>query len=282
MDTSEQEIFNLYHTDTTMHPRDIFPMQYGQQQCRSGYGFGPAIRNYYFFHYIYDGCGTFTVNGKTYNLHKGQMFIIYPGQLTYYQADSKNPWFYRWIEFSGNFTETILTAAGFDDDVQILDDYGNNEIGNALKDIINVGEVGFETLMSYFWRFIAKLSRDNALKITSQNSQHYITKATNYIKSNIYRRITIPEIAEYLGINRSYLSTLFKEHLGISTQQFIIDLRLKTSTQFLQDKNLSVKEIALSVGYSNQLDFAKAFKAKFKMTPTEWRNQFFWEQSIEK
>lgn len=282
MNERAQEFFDLYHTNTAMHPRDIFPMQYGQQQCRGGYSFGPAVRNYYFFHYIYSGCGTFVVNGTSHSLHAGQMFIIYPGQSAYYRADDENPWLYRWIEFSGDFSETILAAAGFSEEVQVLDDYGGGEIGNALKAILDLGEGGFETLMSRFWSFIARLSRDNALKITSQNSHGYITKATGYIKSNIYRRITICEIADYLGINRSYLSTLFKEHTGISTQQFIIRQRLQTATQFLMDKNLSVKEIALSVGYTNQLDFAKAFKAHYKMTPTQWRNQNFWEQSIKK
>lgn len=272
--------FKLYYASTTLIPNDIYPMQYGEEQCSPDHSFGPAIRNNYFLHYVYDGTGELIINKKIYKLHKGQMFIIYPGQLGYYKADNKTPWFYRWIEFNGNFSDKILKTAGFTKQNPVLNDYGNNVIGESLKAISDAGDVSFECIMSYLWKLVAALTHGNIETNHQNKTEYYINAADNYIRSNLHKKIRISDLADFLCINRSYLSRMFKSEKGMSTQQYIIKLKLNTASQYLLNKSISVKEIASSVGYDNQFEFSKAFKAKFGSSPTKWRDQKFWQQSI--
>ena len=95
---------NTYYAYTQFIPTDFYPVQYGEEQCNRNHSFGPCVRNNYLLHYVFSGKGIFQTENNTYHLHKGQMFLISPNQLTYYKADDSDPWLYRWIEFNGSMS----------------------------------------------------------------------------------------------------------------------------------------------------------------------------------
>lgn len=268
----------LYYAKCPLISSDIYPMQYGEQQCENGYSFGPAVRNFYLIHYIYSGQGELHINNKAYKVHAGQFFLIYPKQTAYYKADDNEPWLYRWIEFDGSFSEKLMTVTGFSHENHVINDH--NGVGNALKNIIDLGWSDFETIMSYFWSFIAALTRGKLLKKDENTAETYVSNAKNYIRSNVHKRITISEIAHFLNIDRSHLARIFKSICGISTQQFIISLKMETASQSLKKSSMTIKEVAGSVGYDNQMEFSKLFKKHFNMTPTQWREHDIFQQSI--
>jgi AraC-like DNA-binding protein len=107
-----------------------------------------------------------------------------------------------------------------------------------------------------------------------------VANAKNYIRSNLHEKITVTEIANFLNIDRSHLTRIFKYICGISTQQYIISLKMDTASQSLKKSIMTMKEIANSVGYDNQLEFSKMFKKHFNMSPTRWREKDGFQQSI--
>ena len=69
--------------------KDLNPVSYGYQKCKSSYAYGPALRMYWIIHYVVSGCGIFKINNKTYTVKAGEMFVIPPLVETYYEADKK-------------------------------------------------------------------------------------------------------------------------------------------------------------------------------------------------
>ncbi|WP_114382599.1 helix-turn-helix domain-containing protein [Paenibacillus prosopidis] len=67
---------------------------------------------------------------------------------------------------------------------------------------------------------------------------------------------------------------------NISTQQFIISLKMEMASQSLKKSSMTIKKVANSVGYDNQMEFSKLFKKHLNMTPTQWREQDIFQQSI--
>ncbi|MGG4048585.1 MULTISPECIES: AraC family transcriptional regulator [Paenibacillus] len=268
----------LYYAKSPLISSDIYPMQYGEQQCDNGYSFGPAARNFYLIHYIYSGHGELHINKKVYQVHAGQFFLIYPKQTAYYKADDHDPWLYRWIEFDGSFSEKMMSVTGFSHENHVIND--DNGVGNALKNIIDLGWTDFETIMSHFWPFIAALTKGKLLTKDENTAETYVSYAKNYIRSNVHKRIAVSEIAHFLNIDRSHLARIFKSICGISTQQFIISLKMEMASQSLKKSSMTIKEVANSVGYDNQMEFSKQFKKHFNMTPTQWRERVFYQQSI--
>lgn len=274
-----ETFFNNYYANTNLIPTDIYPMQYGEQQCASGHAFGPCVRNNYLIHYIYSGKGIFRANGQEYRLHKGQFFLICPEQLTFYKADANEPWLYRWIEFNGSFAPLILKSAGLSENAPIFTDDDNMSAGSALLEILNRQNMEFEVLMSLFWNFIFTITK-GAKNTALKPAEGYIGLAEDYIKMNAYKKTAVADVASYIGIDRSYLCRLFKEYKNMSPQEFILTFKLNMACRYLENKNLSVAEVAQSIGYNDAHVFSKAFKKQFRLSPMAWRRQLNWEHSI--
>ena len=267
--------FKNFYLATTYVPTDIYPIQYGEQQCKPDYGFGPCVRSNYVLHYVYSGCGILRVGDTEYKIHPGEIFLIKPNQLTYYEADSENPWLYRWIEFNGSMSERILSAFS----EPVISDYEDAIIGEKFKDFICCGKIPFEIAMEKFWAVIAALTKNSADNIPIR-SRDYVQMAELYIKNNIDKKITVNDISAHVGINRSYLSRLFKEYKNISPQQYLALARVNAATQYLKNTDISISEVAQSVGYSDYHVFNKVFHRYFNASPSEWRKKYYWQKSI--
>ena len=73
----------------------------GFEECEPGHAYGPAVRNYYLIHFVKSGKGVFSVGGNDYALEKNSAFLIRPGVVSYYRADSDDPWHYAWLGIRG-------------------------------------------------------------------------------------------------------------------------------------------------------------------------------------
>ena len=75
---------------------------------------------------------------------------------------------------------------------------------------------------------------------------------------NYQNPLTVQEIADYLSLNRSYLTELFLKTVQLSPQQFLTRYRITKSEELLQSSSLSIQNIAYSCGYSSSFSFSKA------------------------
>lgn len=271
---------NLYHARGSYIASDLYPTQYGNENCSPGYSFGPAIRNFHLIHYVYSGKGRLYTEHKTYEISAGQFFIIYPHQNSYYEADIKNPWFYGWLEFDGSLSERLASDAGFTHENHVLDDKG--KVGDLLKSLTDKGWCEYSELMSMVWAFFAEMTKNNEKYNSSEHLKDYISETENYIMSHIHAPISVSEIADYLNIDRSHLSRTFKKEKGVSPKQFISALKLDMAAQNLKKSGVLIKEAADSVGYVNQTEFSKAFQKRFGVLPSVWKKRNAYEQSIKK
>ncbi|MCK1992154.1 response regulator [Peribacillus muralis] len=107
---------------------------------------------------------------------------------------------------------------------------------------------------------------------TSRPLDMTIKKICYYIKREYTRpEFSIVELAEKFHFNPSYLSTLFKENIGESFSDYVINIRLEKAKELLKQPFLKNYEVAYSVGYRNEKAFARAFKRKYGATPQEYR-----------
>ena len=83
--------------------------------------------------------------------------------------------------------------------------------------------------------------------------------------------ISVNDVADYIGIERTYFFRLFKKQMGMSPQDYLINLKMEKTKVLLKDSKKSIKEIAYSVGYTNYVSFVKIFKEKTGISPSEFR-----------
>lgn len=94
----------------------------------------------------------------------------------------------------------------------------------------------------------------------------------NYVQAN-YIDITLEDLAEKFFLSKPYLSKYIKEKSGMTFGDLVKKIRMKKAKALLKSSNMTVENIAMSVGYQNVEHFNRLFKKAYDMTPMQFRNQ---------
>ena len=274
----------LFHFFQNQYFIDLCLYQYGYEQCTPLSSFGPFIRNHYLFHYVISGSGTLvatdsTGTDQTYHIRSGQGFMIFPGQNTHYFADKDHPWEYTWIEFDGLRAKETIELSGLSLDNPIYK-ATSKDLREILKEeLLYIASHGDATpfhLIGHLYLAIDALIRSTSIMQTSKISRlqdFYIHEALSYIEQNFQNDISVENIAAVCGLNRSYFGKIFKDGIGKSPQEFLLNYRMIKAAELLKLTKLSIKDVGNAVGYPNQLHFSRAFKNIYGVSPRDWRNQ---------
>lgn len=258
--------------------REIYTLFCGKQECPPLYSFGPAVRDYHLLHICIHGKGDFYANDCRYHIEKGQGFLIYPHKLTFYQADEANPWHYVWIAIAGEEVERYLHLMGVTRENPVFQ-CPNTALVTSLIDDITMhntwnysNEVYIEGVLMRLISYLIEAA-DTPYPEEEKSANVYINRAIAYIHKNYQNSITVQEIADYLCLNRSYLTELFTKTVHFSPQQFLMKFRITKATDLLIDTELSVENIAFSCGYASIQAFSKAFRKITGCSPTMYRKE---------
>ncbi|MBM7582520.1 two-component system response regulator YesN [Caldicoprobacter guelmensis] len=94
-----------------------------------------------------------------------------------------------------------------------------------------------------------------------------------YIDENYSAPLTLNMLAQKFNFSPKYISNMIKNKVGYSFIEYLTNLRIKRAVELLTKTNMSIKEIALSVGYDDQQYFHRIFKKKTGKTPTQYRKE---------
>ena len=232
---------------------ELNPVIAGCEKCVSKHSFGPAVRSYWLMHYVVKGKGFVTKeNGEKYIVREGQVFLIKPDAVYFYEADEFEPWEYIWIGFTGSLAK---------DFEQLGDVFECSD--KIFKDIVHANEIKKcreEFLTAKLFELYSILFSESTGRID------YVTQACDYIDTHYSEDISISKICRIIGIDRTYLSKIFTKKTGKSMQQYLIDVRMKEAKAFLC-KGYSVLETSVMVGYGDVSNFSKMFKKVTGISP---------------
>lgn len=277
----QEIIFSVFPSENFV---DLGLYQFGWEQCAPSHSYGPAARNHYLFHYVISGTGTLMAddsNGitQTYQVKSGQGFMLFPGQINTYVADKNLPWEYVWVEFDGLRAKGAVELASLSMNHPIYHARSKDLREKMLSEMMYLVEhkdMPPLHLIGHGYLFLDFLTR-SAANVTSQKSgrvrDFYIKEALTYMEQNFQNDISVEDIAATCGLNRSYFGKIFKEALGKTPQEFLLNYRMIKASELLKLTGLSIGDISNAVGYANQLHFSRAFKNMYGMAPREWRNQ---------
>lgn len=260
--------------------RDLYLTSCGVEQCIPRKGFGPVARPDYHLHLVLFGKGTLTVGEKTFHVTGNQFFLVKAGEESYYQADEREPWYYCWISFSGKDADELIKRAGFDEGIYVRECFVDKQLlldcckrileNQESSDAQRIRRFGcaVEFLSYCLESEYAKPIQEPRRNINSH--ELYVDRALEYMHLH-YDNIRIADVAELVGINRSYLTSIFKEKMGISPQQYLLKYRMTMACHLLKTTALSIQDIAHRVGYDNPLTFSKMFHNTYNCSPSHYR-----------
>ncbi len=243
----------------------------GLQSCMPEHTWGPGVRDHYLIHLVVSGKGSYTVNGYTYHLKAGDMFIIKPSQLVTYTANKDDPWEYFWVGYNGTYAQKITANLPFSENNLVFSPTNFNECKNLIYQIYsNSGNTitNSSAMIGYLYLLFSLLSKE-VKEVEANNSDiqsSYVIDAIKYIQFNYSSDINVNDIAAAVGISRSHLYRVFISSLNQSPIDYLTEYRINEACSLLKNTHLSISEIAISVGFFDQFYFSRVFK-KIKQTP---------------
>lgn len=251
----------------------------GFEHCLPRHSYGPHIRKSFVIHVVIDGKGMLDYRGKRWMIGKGQMFILFPGEVTTYYADKDDPWYYCWIGFRGEAAWKIVESIGFSCQTPVLSFENGQKIEDRIKKILSIksltldGQLLRNAEMLEILSDIIKESSERVASDDNQNPYSYSEYAVRYINNHFSEKIRIQDLANQIGISRSYLVNLMKRETGMSPQRYLLVTRMRRAIELLTRTNDSIRNIAAECGYDDPMAFSKVFKSKIGINPSNYREK---------
>ncbi len=252
----------------------------GWEQCYPGHRFGPNKRTSYALHIVTNGKGKLEKNGEVFHLKSGDAFLLCPEEEAWYEADEKEPWAYSWIGLYGYKVKKVMQYAGFSKEKPVQSLKCTALLKSYIDEILEVHRLTTEESMrrnGYLNLLLAELIEDNEKFNTKTMPEHtysgsvYVKHAMEYMEHHYREKIKINELAEYIGINRSYLTNMFKKTIGCSPQEYLVEFRMEKAKNLLKNTDMQINAVAEAVGYPDQLAFSKMFRLYTNMSPKAFR-----------
>ena len=229
--------------------------------------FGPAQRNQYIVHFVTSGKGYF--NGNL--VSAGEGFITTPAMLEHYYPASENPWEFVWFISSDDKIKPIFNKLN-PNNTPIFTHYATENLKTLIQTLKLKNKkilTSYEALEMFLNIIKNSFNHDNDLSKQS-NKELYLDVAVNYIKNNTFS-VNVNKLTEILGISQTYLHKIFKEKFSVSTKQYINEYKIHKAKKLLIETDLSVTQIASSVGFCDVLSFSKFFSKNVGISPQNFR-----------
>lgn len=222
------------------------------------------VQNFYTLHFVLSGKGTLKTGGEVYNVTEGQMFFLPPNTEICYYPTEKEPWEYVWFSLKGDISNQYGEQLGFNTPVKNCANFG--KIKYLLKNLFNALDEGggYFGVLSTFYE-IMEIS-------TVARSDTGVESVKRIIDEGFTRTdFSIASLCMDVGISHPHLLRLFKEKYNTTLIKYLNQKRIEYACRLLSTTELSVKSVAFSCGFCDELHFMKTFKKYMGKSALEYK-----------
>ncbi|HEY4286291.1 MAG TPA: AraC family transcriptional regulator [Puia sp.] len=246
----------------------------------------PAHRHRHMLEICYCSKGEqrYEVNGKTYRVKGGDLFVTYPGEWhgtgPHREEKGELYWMIIRIDPAGQFLgfDGILAAAWQERLLQLPRHYkGKSSLKNMLEKIFflfNQRKAPFTLIQlrhliaGYLLEVIACSEEQ-----TGEKKPARLETIDIFLKEKLDEPIALQDLANIAGLSLSRFKSWFKTATGMTPLDYVLRYKLKIARQLLEDDRLSVTEIAFKTGFQNPQYFATVFRKFTGMRPSDCRGK---------
>ena len=233
--------------------------------------------------YAISGKATFYSGDDSVQLSSGQIHYIKKGMKHKIVADEEKNFRYICIGFLpkkdysdiASFVTEIENedwmVIADDGNVRILSELLVNEIYSTDSDSNNMMNLYISQILIFLARLMKGMK--NHKKVNKTTTNFTIYHVLRYIDKEYLTIESIKEVAERLSYSEYYLSHLFKDKLGMSMKDYILNKKLTEAAKLLETSGMTVTEVSEYLNFNNLHTFSQAFKRYFSVSPSEYKKE---------
>lgn len=230
------------------------------------------------------GKGKIGANGTVKPIESGDIFLSFPNEIHYIESDPNDKLTYSFFSFyfeDEKYRETFekITVNYAADKFRVfrnsllssLVDFLISEISDTNTRKSRLATITAEQIVLLVARTV--FNPDSIHNKRVGNDEQLTFLVMRYLLLNLFRLNRLSDAADHLGYNYSYLSRVFRKTAGQSITDYFLSLKMERAKILLYENGLSVTDIAEKLNYSSVYAFSKAFKLKFGISPSEYRDK---------
>ena len=230
--------------------------------------------------YIASGCGVFEAEHiGSVIVEPGTVLMLFPGVWHRYKPSLEKGWEEYWVGFNGHYAEYLMKQECFNQDTPLIYIGFNSEFYDVfirLIDTLKYEGIAYSQIATCLTIQLLGLVYASALlKEKSPNRKELIINNVRFkIHENWSNTITMEELAAQHNVSYIWFRKAFKDIIGVSPGQYLLNIKIKKACQMLKETELTVSQIANLNGFVSNFYFSRIFKNKIKMTPSKYREKY--------
>lgn len=259
--------------------------------------------NFFEITYILDGHARYFVNGKQYDVEKGEIILfnhieahgweVLSDQMTLlvlifgsdFIADRTSIFDYDYllpfVERGSNFQNKIPGTLPYAGEIihimnEINREYIQREVGYALmikSDILKI--------LTILYRNCERSNPSGELLGGKKEAMKRLEKSFQYIKKHYCEKIKLKDVARISCMSPNYFSSYFRKVTNMQFQEFLIEMRIQKAREMLRTSDEGILDIAEDCGFSNMSNFYRLFRKYTGYSPGDERKMSHGSRSLE-
>ena len=233
----------------------------------------PSGRSDYYFMYVISGRLEVLTEGNFVECTQGSLIIFPPEKRYAYRHTESGNVEYFFVHFTGSEVEKLLRECEIaihpainriNHSETLIPRFQNMFDAFARQDALRDREVA-----AIFEQILIRLARRKS--VGNDEYARSLSRSIGKMLSGYSQSISVPELAELESLSVSRYNTIFRQKMGCSPVEFLTATRMTAACELILFTDMSVKEIGAVCGYRDPHFFAKTFKKRFGVTPSEYR-----------
>ena len=220
------------------------------------------------FEYILEGEGEVLLNHQWHPARAGDIYILRQGEPHSYRANPKNPWKKIWINYFAEYISPFLDSYGIQSGI-----YQGEAARIHFEELFQYttgehtpSEAGFD--IANHVHSIVRAVADSRKNIASHKQN-----IRDALEAAVYEKLNLDELAARLHMSKSNLIRVFRKNYGTTPYEYLISLKITTAKVLLKNTQMTVREIATRLCFSDEHYFSTIFLAKTGLRPREYRKK---------
>lgn len=218
--------------------------------------------------YVEEGGGTIRLNDEIYFPKAGDSYFLHAGKDQYYFSNLDDPWKKHFINVSGKLVENLIEGYSLSDTAHFV----GLDLGSEIKQIIEIAKKGrmdntpelIVILNEIFLKMHVNMKRDDEPSSIGIEMKDFLN---TQITSNFHLEL----LCKHISKSESQTIRIFKKLYGITPYTYVLNKKIDFAKKLFVDTNLSVKEIATKLCFSDECYFSNIFKEKVGCPPSQYR-----------
>jgi len=220
--------------------------------------------------YIEAGSGTVKLNDEIYFPQVGDSYFLHANKDHHYFSNPEDPWKKHFINFSGKLVENLIEGYGLSNTAHFV----GLDLSNEIKQIIEIAKKGrmdntpelIVIMNEIFLKMHVNMKKDDELSSIGMEMK-------DFLNTQITSRFHLELLCKHISKSESQTIRIFKKLYGITPYTYLLNKKIDFAKKLFIDTNLSVKEVATELCFSDEYYFSNIFKEKVGCSPSQYRRR---------